>query len=157
MVSTRGRGASTTACVRWSSKAGRDTTRHGPAYGSDDVPLARLTKVSAFAPPPVRKCRQVAAAAAAEREAVVTPVPALSVARPIQEELLLAKVRKKGNGWRRIQVCGTGGRLSVEQKLLAGADVKALLSFLDGYKAAQKAGGGHSARRAAVIPPPTCA
>jgi hypothetical protein len=138
VVSTRGKGASTTACVRWSSKAGRDTTRHGPAYGSDDVPLARLTKVSAFASPPVRKCRQAAAAAAAaaEREAVVTPVPALSVARPIQEELLLAKVRNKGDGWRRRQVCGAGGgRLSVEQKLLAGADAKA----------AQKAGGGHSA------------
>jgi hypothetical protein len=138
---TSGTGAATTACVRWFDKASRDTNRHGPAYGSNDVPLRRLTKVSVCGTLPVRDCRQRAAvaAAAAARAALITPVPTLSVA-PIQEQLLLAKLRGKVNGWRRTEVCGPGGkRLTVEQKLLAGADGKALCSFLDGYKA----GGGH--------------
>ena len=137
VVSVRGKGAALTADVHWTAYKG----------GSKDVPLTRLVVVQPFAPVPVRACRREAAAA--EQAAAIKPQPLLSAA-PIHERLLSAKVRGLRKGWRCREICGKGvGKLSYEQKLLAGADVRELWAFLDGVKA----GGGRSAARLTLSKP----
>jgi hypothetical protein len=133
VTSTTGTGATLTACVNWCAMAG----------GSKNVPLRRIVRVPLFPKPPVRQCRQRAAKRARAETAAIAPAPVVVVV-PIHVRLLLAKRGGKAKGWRRVQVCGKGGgRLSYDQKLLCGAECKALLAFLAGIKA----GGGYPAAR----------